>query len=232
MFFMLTIVTLLVGSLGSVREIVKEQAIYRREHMVCVQVVPYVFSKLFMGFLYALYSSAILFIFQVLAVDFSYLGSDGVLQLYIPVFLATMSGVTLGLLVSAISPTEERAMLLIIAAIIPQFLLSGGILPIKDMAGLGPYITMPATAKWAFGALLTSAKVKDGNCVLPDLSDCHIPGLAKFPTDIEKQSQLTALDRYGGIFDVNLLEYWGAMVALIGIAALLVIIIQKTKDAT
>ncbi|MGE0685863.1 MAG: FHA domain-containing protein [Dehalococcoidia bacterium] len=231
MFFMLTIVTLLVGSLGSVREIVKEQAIYRREHMVCVQVVPYVFSKLTMGFLYALYSSAALFIFQVLAVDFSYLGTDGVVQLYIPVFLATMSGVTLGLLVSAISPTEERAMLLIIAAIIPQFLLSGGILPIKDMAGLGPYVTMPATAKWAFASLLTTAKVKDGPCVQPNLDDCHIPGLGKFATDIEKQSQLHSLDRYGGIFDVNLNEYWFAMVALISIATLLVIIVQKTKDA-
>jgi ABC-type multidrug transport system ATPase subunit len=231
MFFMLTIVTLLVGSLGSVREIVKEQAIYRREHMVCVQVVPYVLSKLLMGFLYALYSSGVLFIFQILAVDFSYLGTGGVLQLYIPVFLATMSGVTLGLLVSAVSPTEERAMLLIIAAIIPQFLLSGGILPIKDMAGLGPYVTMPATAKWAFASLLTAAKVKDGTCIAPDLSDCSIPGLGRFPSDIEKQSQLHSLDRYGGIFDVNLPEYWGAMVALIAIAALLVILIQKTKDA-
>lgn len=232
MFFMLTVVTLLVGSLGSVREIVKEQAIYRREHMVCVQVVPYVLSKVFIGFVYALYSSLAIFLFQIAAVDFSYLGTEGVVQLFVPVFLATMSGVMIGLLVSAISPTEERAMLLIIAAIIPQFLLSGGILPIKDMAGLGPYVTMPATAKWAFASLLTTAEVKEGTCVAPDLSDCSVPGLGSFPTDIEKQSQLSTLDRYGGIFNVDLAEYWFAMVAIISIVMVLVMIVQKTKSST
>ena len=65
MFFMLSIVTLLVGSLGSVREIVKESAIYKREHMVCIQVAPYIASKVFIGALFALYSAAMLFFFQV-----------------------------------------------------------------------------------------------------------------------------------------------------------------------
>jgi ABC-type multidrug transport system ATPase subunit len=232
LFFMLTIVTLLVGSLGSVREIVKEQAIYRRERMVSVQVLPYVFSKVFIGLLFALYSAGMLFVFQILAVDFSYLSVAERAQLFIPVFLATFSGVAIGLLVSAASPTEERAMLLIIAVIIPQFLLSGGILPIKDLGGVGPYLTLPASAKWAYAALLTTAEVKTGDCELPDVSACHIPGLGKFATDPEKQIHISTLDRYGGIFDVNLVEYWLAMVALISIVLLLVILLQKRKDTT
>ncbi|HLF76181.1 MAG TPA: FHA domain-containing protein [Dehalococcoidia bacterium] len=230
--FMLTIVTLLVGSLGSVREIVKEQAIYKRERMVCVQVLPYVFSKVFIGTVFAFYSAGMLFAFQILAVDFSYLTPAETGQLFIPVFLATLSGVMIGLLVSASSGTEERAMLLIIAVIIPQFLLSGGLLPLKDLGGVGQYLTIPITAKWAYAALITTAKVKDGNCDIgTDLADCHIPGLGAHETLPEKIGQVKSLDRYGGIFDVDLPEYWAAMVILISVVLLAVIVLQKRKDA-
>jgi ABC-type multidrug transport system ATPase subunit len=231
LFFMLTIVTLLVGSLGSVREIVKEQAIYKRERMVCVQVLPYVMSKVFIGLCFALYSSAALFLFQIASVDFSYLSLTEVGQLYVPVLLATFSGVMIGLVVSASSPTEERAMLLIIAVIIPQFLLSGGLLPIKDLGGVGPFLTMPATAKWAYASLLTTAKVKSGACLAPNLSDCHIPGLGAAVTDSDKQSLLHSLDRYGGIFNVNIDEYWAAMAVLVTIFLVVLIVLQKRKDA-
>jgi ABC-type multidrug transport system ATPase subunit len=229
-FLVLTIVTLLVGSLGSVREIVKEQAIYKRERMVCLQVLPYVMSKVAVGFLFALYSSAMLFLLQVVAVDFTYLSTRELLQLFVPVFLATFSGVTIGLLVSAISATEERAMLLIIGVVIPEILLCGSVFPIRELGGVGPFLTLPATSKWAIGSLLTTAKVKAGACNTPDLSDCHIPGLNSITNVVERQSLYHSLDRYGNIFNVNLVEYWGAMVALIMIALLLVIVVQKRKD--
>jgi hypothetical protein len=231
LFFMLTIVTLLVGSLGSVREIVKEQAIYKRERMVCLQVLPYVMSKVFIGLCFALYSSACLFLFQIAAVDFSYLTLAEIGSLFVPVFLSTFSGVLIGLLVSASAPSEERAMLLIIAVIIPQFLLSGGLLPINDLGGVGPILTMPITAKWGYASLLTTAKVKAGLCLAPDLHDCRIPGLGKLVTDQEKQGLFHSLDRYGNIFNVDLPQYWGAMVALVTITLILVIILQKRKDA-
>ena len=230
-FLVLTIVTILVGSLGSVREIVKEQAIYKRERMVSVQVLPYVFSKVFIGFMFAFYSAGLLFLLQIAAVDFSYLSTSEIAQLFIPVFLATFSGVLIGLLVSASSATEERAMLLIIGVIIPQILLCGTLFPIKDLGGVGPILTMPATSKWATGALITTTKVKAGDCSLTsNLRDCQIPGIDGLKTLEEKQALVKSLDRYEGIFDVNLPEYWAAMVGLVTVVLLLVVVIQKRKD--
>jgi hypothetical protein len=201
--------------------------------MVCVQVLPYVFSKVFIGVLFALYSAGMLFVFQILAVDFSYLASSEIAQLFIPVFLATFSGVMIGLLVSSASATEERAMLLIIAVIIPQFLLSGGLLPLKDMGGVGDYLTMPITAKWAYAAMLTTAEVKTGDCdIQTDLSNCFMPGIQGLEDLPQKIAHVKSYDRYGGIFDVNLPEYWGAMVLLITVVLLAVILIQKRKDGT
>jgi ABC-type multidrug transport system ATPase subunit/predicted component of type VI protein secretion system len=230
-FLVLTIVTILVGSLGSVREIVKEQAIYKRERMVCLQVLPYIMSKVAVGFCFALYSSLMLFLLQVAAVDFSHLSRAEILQLFVPVFLATFSGVMIGLLVSALSATEERAMLLIIGVIIPQILLCGSVFPIRELGGIGPYLTIPATSKWAIASLMTTAKVKSGDCLAPDLSDCSIPGLAGIENIADRQSLYHSLDRYGGIFDVNLAAYWAAMVGLISVVLVLVLLIQKRKDS-
>jgi hypothetical protein len=213
-----------------VREIVKEQAIYRRERMVCLQVLPYVMSKVAIGFCFALYSATMLFFLQIAAVDFSYLSTSEILQLFIPTFLATFSGVMIGLLVSAFSATEERAMLLIIAVIIPQILLSGSVFPINELGGAGPILTLPATSKWAISSLLTTAKIKSGTCQAPDLSDCRIPGLNGAPSLEHKDGLFHSLDRYGGIFDVNVTEYWVAMIVLISIALALTIFLQKRKD--
>ena len=49
MLFMTCLIAILVGTITSVREIVKEDAIYRRERMVCVRVLPYVASKVAVG---------------------------------------------------------------------------------------------------------------------------------------------------------------------------------------
>jgi hypothetical protein len=188
-------------------------------------------SKVFIGSVFALYSAAMLFAFQILAVDFSYLTGPETLQFFVPVFLATLSGVMIGLLVSASSGSEERAMLLIIAVIIPQFLLSGGLLPLKELGGAGQILTLPITAKWAYAAITTTTKVKDGNCDIgTNLADCHIPGIGDLETQPEKVALVKSLDRYGGVFDVNVPEYWGAMAILLGVVLITVIILQKRKD--
>ncbi len=65
------------------REIVKEQAIYKRERMVSVQVLPYVLSKVFLGLVFAAYSSVILFGLQILSVDFSHISQHEHIQLFL-----------------------------------------------------------------------------------------------------------------------------------------------------
>jgi hypothetical protein len=231
MFFTLTIMALLVGSLGSVREIVKEQAVYKREHMVSVQLLPYLASKVFLGLAFAFYSGLMLFLIISLVVDFSYLSLGERAELFVPFFLATFSGVMLGLFVSAGSPTEERAMMLVIGIIVPQFMLSGGLLPIKHLGGLGPLITIPAAARWSLASMITTAEVKIGDCAAADLSDCRIPGIESLQTIGEKQSLLHSLDKNGAIFDVNVPLYWGVMLLLMAITLVLVALIQKRKDA-
>jgi ABC-type multidrug transport system ATPase subunit/predicted component of type VI protein secretion system len=92
MFFIATLITVLVGTVTSVREIVKEGPIYRRERMVGVRVLPYVASKVAVGSLFAIYSAVVLYVFMLLSVDFSHLTLADAGMLFVPFVLGTFSG--------------------------------------------------------------------------------------------------------------------------------------------
>ncbi len=127
--FMGALITILVGGIASMREFVKESEIYRRERMVGLGIVPYIMSKVWLGALLALYQAAVLVLFKVLAIPSMNPDPIMLLEMYITLVLATLSGMLMGLFVSAISPNQNVAPLLIILLLVPQFLFSGGMLP-------------------------------------------------------------------------------------------------------
>ncbi|MEH1797281.1 FHA domain-containing protein [Nostoc sp.] len=154
MLFMTVIIAIMVGSLSSMREIVKEKEIYQRERMVCLQIVPYILSKLLLGVLVSLYQAAIFLLFKFLAIDIPG-GLSVVISLYIILALATIGGMVMGLLVSALSPNQNVAPLLIILFIIPQITFGSGFLPTKSLGLPGQLISNVTISKWAFESIVT-----------------------------------------------------------------------------
>jgi hypothetical protein len=234
MLFFLCLITVLVGTITSVREIVKEDAIYRRERMVCLQVLPYVGSKVAVGFLFAAYSAAVLFGFKLLTVDFSHLETADVLRLFVPVLLGTFSGLMWGLVVSALAPSEDRAMLLVILVLVPQFIFAGGMLPLSDLGAAGQTFSYVTSTRWELGALATSAKVRSGACDIaatPELTDCGLPGIQGKESAVERQALLKSLDdKFGDIFGVNVYFNWAMALALAGGLLGVTFLLQKRKD--
>lgn len=231
MFFMTAILCLLVGCITSVREIVKEDAIYRRERMVGLRVVPYVGSKVAVGLGLAVYSAVAYFIFKLLAIDFSSVGAGGILQLLIPIIIAMFAGVMWGLLISAVAPSEDRAMLLMIVAIVPQFVFSGGMIPMSDLGVPGKIMGAAMSTRWALGALVTSAKVESGPRLEADLSDTYMPGSEGLASLPEKQAMINSLhDQYGDIFHVSVPFYWAMGILICLVLLVLLVILQKRKD--
>lgn len=231
MFFMVSILTVLVGTITSAREIVKEDAVYRRERMVGLRVLPYVGSKVAIGFLIALYSAFMLWAIKLAAIDFSHLGALSIVQLLIPIVLTTFAGVMWGLLVSAIAPSEDRAMLLIILVLVPQFVFSGGMIPMSDLGVAGKVLSWFTSTRWSLGALATSAQIESGPAQAADMSDIYLPGIQSLASPGEKQALINSLhNQYGEIFHVNVAMYWG-FALLISVALLAIIIfLQKRKD--
>jgi ABC-type multidrug transport system ATPase subunit len=231
MLFMTSIIPFLIGALSSVREIVKERAIYRRERTVNLRIVPYLLSKVAVGLLFALYSAAALLILKLVAVDFSHLGLEDLALYYLLIVLAVMSGVMWGLLISAVAPREEQAMLLLIVVVVAQMIFSGGILPLDQLGTAGEAISYATSSKWDFEGLADVTQVQRGDCDGPSLEDCELSGVQAYGTDAEKQVVIGHLkDRYGGVLEANVITSIAAMLAIMLGLFILLVVIQKRKD--
>jgi hypothetical protein len=231
MLFMAVIIPFLIGALSSVREIVKEKAIYRRERTVNLRIIPYLLSKMAVGFLFALYTAAALLVLKLIAVDFSHLGIEAIGLYYLVILLVVMSGVMWGLLISAVAPREEQAMLLLIVVVVVQMIFSGGILPLDQLGTAGEIIGSATSSKWAFEALVDVTEVQRGDCDGPSLNDCELAGVQAYDTDPERQVVISHLeDRYGQVLEGNVATSIAAMLAIMLALFILLAVIQKRKD--
>ncbi len=231
MLFMASIIPFLVGALMSVREIVKEAPIYRRERAVAVGIGPYLLSKVWVGVLFALYNAAVLLAIKMLAVDMSHLGPQAVALVFVTLALAAISGVMWGLLISAISPREEQAMLLVIVVVVVQIVFSGGLVPLDRLGPVGGAIADATSTKWVFQGLTTAAEVRTGDCTTPTLADCVLPGLDSFATVPEKQVTVRSLDdTFGPVFGVGIAGAWAASGLIALVLYVVVYLLQRRKD--
>jgi ABC-type multidrug transport system ATPase subunit/pSer/pThr/pTyr-binding forkhead associated (FHA) protein len=154
-FFMLALVAIWFGTSVSAREIIRERAVYNRERMVNLGLLPYVGSKLLVLTLIVGFQCILLF-GTMKALHYAGLMhlppdsiSDSVAQL-LTMILTGMVGIALGLLVSAIVKTSEMATSLVPLILIPQILFSGLVgVPQGVSKTIGTL--MPAT--WSFDQL-------------------------------------------------------------------------------
>lgn len=158
MLFVSVFIAVILGSLASMREIVKEAEIYQRERMIGLKVLPYILSKVWLCVVLALYQSAIFLITKALSVDLSLTLERG-LEMYFTLFLATLGGMMMGLLVSALAPTQNVAPLLTILFLVPQITFAGAILPLNTLGPAGQLISQFTVSHWAYETMVTLAGV-------------------------------------------------------------------------
>jgi ABC-type multidrug transport system ATPase subunit len=154
MIFITVLVCAIVGSLSTMREIVKEADIYRRERRVGLKLVPYIFSKFGIAAILAVYQAVIFLLTKQIAVILPG-GVDDAIALYITLLLLTIGGMVMGLLVSALSPNQNVAPLLTILFLIPQITFSGGLLPLKDLGDQGQWFSQLTITRWGFESIVT-----------------------------------------------------------------------------
>ena len=130
--FLLTIYGVMVGGISQMREIVKEQDIYKRERLVNLKILPYVLSKIWVAALLALYQAAAYTIVHYLAFNMPG-GALEFFQIYITMTLATLAGMMLGLFASALAPNASSAPLMVIILMLPQIVLGGALIPLPTL---------------------------------------------------------------------------------------------------
>jgi len=149
--FLMVTVALWLGAINAAREIVKERNVLSRELMVGVRLSAYVASKLVVLFGLAALQT-VLFTFIVLALRPLHAQSGTGLELTAIMVISSAIAVLLGLLVSAYATTEDQATSIIPLVLVPQLLLGGAIVPLKDMPTPMRLLADLVPARWGFAA--------------------------------------------------------------------------------
>jgi ABC-type multidrug transport system ATPase subunit len=151
--FLMAVAAIWFGCSNSAREIVAEWAIYHRERMVNLRLLPYIGSKLaLLSGLCLVQCSLLLLIVEVGCGRRS--SPPSLLQQLLLLLLAAVIGVAVGLLVSAASRTSEVAISLVPLIVLPMVILGGSMQPLHKMPGYMQTVASAMPSRWEFEGLL------------------------------------------------------------------------------
>jgi ABC transport system ATP-binding/permease protein len=166
----LSVGAVLSGTANAIWEIVKERSIYSRERAAGLSSGAYLASKLLilgvMSGVQAVVLVAVGLIGRPLPKQGTILPHLPLVELMLAMFVLGIGAMALGLLLSAIVDTSDKAMPLLVLVVMFQVVLSGGIFPLHGKAGL-EQVSWLSPSRWGYAA--TGATV-DLNHVIPPTS--------------------------------------------------------------
>jgi ABC transport system ATP-binding/permease protein len=224
--FFLAAIAVWLGTLNAIREISREDGIYRRERHVGLRVAPYVLSKLtVLGVLVLVQSSLLLAVVkarvdvpvsrQVLSFAMpGHLGGIGSVRIPYPsgaldgvwltLVLAGLASVAVALIVSAAVSNPDRAILAAPLIMVPQILFAGGVTPVHDLGPAKPLSYIVAT-RWGYEAI---ARVT------------HVVREAAIPQNFPYTDQLQG----------DALSRWLILLAFVVIGSAAAVVLQRSKS--
>lgn len=162
--FLMGLAALWFGCSNAAREIVGEWAIYHRERMVNLKLPSYLGSK------FAVLGGLCLLQCMILvAIVDAGCGLEGDALLYLLIlWVVSLVGVGMGLLISSLAKTSEVAIALLPIVLLPMVILGGMMKSVHDMNGMMRFASNFTPTRWAYEsmALLEAKERPEGKPVL------------------------------------------------------------------
>jgi energy-coupling factor transporter ATP-binding protein EcfA2 len=155
--FLLALTAVWFGCSNAIREVVKERAIYLRERMVNLGLLPYLASKLGVLSLLALVQCVVL----LLVLDLWFVLPGNPLLLLLGMLAVSVVGILLGLGVSCLAATADRAMTLLPILLIPQVLFTIPAVQM-DMKGPAGVVARAMPTWWGYDLMRRIALASEG----------------------------------------------------------------------
>jgi ABC transport system ATP-binding/permease protein len=150
------------GAANAVWELVKERSIYSRERAAGLSAGAYLLSKLLiLGVISAIQAVVMLAIGltgRPLPPQGAVLTHLPELELLLAMAALGIASMTLGLLISAVVNSSDKALPLLVVVVMGQVVLSGGIFPLHGKAGLGQ-LSWLSPSRWGFAATASTASL-------------------------------------------------------------------------
>jgi ABC transport system ATP-binding/permease protein len=157
--FFLAIAALWFGTSNAAREIVSEQAIYRRERMVNLSIVNYVMSKFTLLSLLCVVQCFVLLTIVFPALGLGDYGAGAYFTMLSFMVVTAMCAAAIGLLLSTVVVSSEAAMALTPIALIPQVVLGGKMVPMTNKGWLEVAMAV-VPSRWSYEGLLAAERVE------------------------------------------------------------------------
>ena len=200
--FLLIISAIWFGCSNAAREIVGEQAIYRRERMVNLSIPAYVGSKFVILSLLSLLQCVALLAIAVLTLD---VVGNPLIHLAI-LWICSLAATGMGLLLSSVVRSTAASLALVPLLLIPQVILGGAIMPIDRMEDPSWTLSGAMISRWGFEAVLQAEHLSDAyELGADDLPAPLGPGLPAPPPP------LNPLDRFIGSAETYLPVDFGTL---------------------
>jgi ABC-type multidrug transport system ATPase subunit len=159
---LLVVCACLAGAASSVRELVKERAIYVRERAAGLSSGAYLCSKLIVLGVISVLQSVVLVLLGILGRPLppqgALLTGLPLVELLLGIALLSLASMCLGLLVSALVSTSEKAMPFLVLLTMIQVILSGGVVSLAGKMGLSQ-LAWISPSRWGFGALAATSNL-------------------------------------------------------------------------
>ena len=148
--FMLAAAAFWFGCSNVARELVADRAVFKRERMAGLGVVPYLASV----YTFQLFLAAIQ-VGVMVALTWLLVGLDpwSFIPAFVLLLITAAAGVGLGLLVSSLAPTQVTAIAVIPLILLPQLMLAGYLKSFEEMGILQKAVTHLVPMRWAFEGL-------------------------------------------------------------------------------
>jgi hypothetical protein len=146
-------IILFLAATGAATEIVREGSIFERERLVNLSPFAYISAKV-MALVGVSILQALLMV-AVLVAGTNLIGTqpDSFALLFAAMFLTSLSGMAMGLLVSSLSHNQDQAITIAVLLLIPQLIFAGAIVPLSEMSGVARVVADFMPSKWSLELL-------------------------------------------------------------------------------
>ena len=152
---LLNIGAVFMGTALTIRDLIGERPIFRREQAVGLSTTAYLLAKVFIFFVFATAQAAI-------ATFIVRLGKgaptahppffdNSTFSLFVTVAGTCVASAILGLMLSAVAQSNEQIMPLLVVSIMSQLVLAGGMIPVSGRAGLNQ-LSWVTPGRWGYAA--------------------------------------------------------------------------------
>jgi ABC-type multidrug transport system ATPase subunit len=158
----LVIAACFIGAANSVRELVKERAIYTRERAAGLSAGAYLASKLVVLAVISAVQAIVLVLIGLFGRTLPHTGSFlkhlPLVELVIAIGVLAVVSMTLGLLISAMANSSDKTMPLLVVGVMFQVILTGGIFPVAGKPGL-EQVAWVSPSRWGFAATASTVSL-------------------------------------------------------------------------